>query len=246
MTITSLNNLFPSGTMTVTKSTAGATTSATISHSDNTNTASTSSIKLSTGGANAGDSFISVTNGVANYSYGLDNTDTDAFVISESTSPGTTNSARCDADGSWTYPSNSAFSVNTNGADAADVTGNDTIYTPHLDTAIFNAGADYDLGTHTYTVPVSGVYLFAGAIALTGGANLYWCIVHFTRNGSFVVEGLQGFDPTANTICANISHIYKYDAGDTATMSLRAGIALKTADFAGNVNNSYFMGALVA
>jgi hypothetical protein len=51
-----------------------------------------------TGGANAGDPYINfLVNGVTNWSAGIDNSDSDAFVIAASSALGTSNRLRIDA-----------------------------------------------------------------------------------------------------------------------------------------------------
>lgn len=246
MTNTIVNNEFLGGSLIVKESTAGLTTSLLINHSDDTNSASHSLVKLETGGANAGDSFISLYNSVTSFSYGLDNSDSDSFVMAESGALGTTNAALCNTDGYWTYPSNSAFSVNINDVNVNDVTGDDTTYRVLFNTSRFNIGSDYDPVTnYQYVCPVSGIYMFTGQMYLTGGECTY-AVIHFERNGSCFCENLTGNSLNNNDQAASVSCIYSCDAGDIIKMSLRAGWTIKTYDLYGPSSITFFMGALVS
>lgn len=246
MTQTAVNNSFTGGTLSVERNTAGSTTKASLIHSDNTNTGSKAIIKIETGGASGGDPFISLTNGVSNYSYGLDNSDSDKFIISESTALGTTNSACCDADGIWVYPSNSAFSVNLNGSDALNVTGDATVYTILFSTEIFDIGSDFDTANSKYVCPVDGIYFFCASVGLFGGNNVYLSRVWAGTPG----VGSYGFGGTGHDISTytnqpRMSSIVELDISDEVVCLCADSGASKVSDLSGDATYTFFMGALI-
>lgn len=246
MTNTNVNNSFLGGSFSVSNSTAGATTSVAVTHTDNTNTGSKSYFKIETGGSSAGDAFLSCSNSVVNFSLGLDNSDSDAFVMSENSAIGTTNVARCDADGIWTYPSNACFSVNANNSAANNVTGEGTIYNPLYGTEVFDVGGDYDTGTYTFTAPVTGVYIFTGQVNVSGGSTRIYIVAHLEVNGSQVVSNLIGCAATTYQGYCPFSAVYPCTAGDSVKMSVQAGgDASKIDDFTGNTETNYFMGGII-
>ena len=79
------------GNLSVSRSSAGATVSSTIANTDNTNTASNSTLTINSGGASGGDPYLlyGVT-GATNCIQGIDNSDSDKFKISFGASLGTT------------------------------------------------------------------------------------------------------------------------------------------------------------
>ncbi len=89
---------------TFTSAGAGATRTLTISNTNNSNTASTALLNIITGGASAGDPFLTYTvTGVTNWSTGIDNSVSgDPYVIAASTALGTTNVFSSDTSGNIT------------------------------------------------------------------------------------------------------------------------------------------------
>ncbi len=90
----------------VSKSSVGGTVQFGLSNTDNTNTASHARMQITGGGASGGDAALLFTlAGVgSNWAMGLDNSDADAFVISENSSLGTSNALRIASGGAVTIP----------------------------------------------------------------------------------------------------------------------------------------------
>ena len=92
-------------TLTNTFATAGSTGTITSIQTDNTNGASHALVSAVSGGASGGDAvFTGTITGATSWSWGVDNTDSDAFVLSEGTALGTTNSLRAPTGGGITVP----------------------------------------------------------------------------------------------------------------------------------------------
>jgi len=242
-TINTVNNQFLNN-VTVTTAVAAATSSVTIENLDNTNAASHAKAAITTGGASGGDAFIHFTNNVVDWTIGVDNSDSDAFVISQSATPGTTNAARCDTAGEWTYPLQPGFCAQKD-ADALNVTGAGALYTVVGNVETADRTADYSTVTGNFTAAVTGKYLLSASVMLKGntiGYNTSNSIV--TSNRFYYLESRH---PASNENCAaGGSVIADMDAADTAYSAVKGeGEAGNTADFNGTTDNNHFSGALL-
>jgi fibronectin-binding autotransporter adhesin len=101
----------PSAALAIIKSDAGSTVQATIYNSDNTNNSSNGRLVVASGGSSGGDAFTTYANQVIDWSMGLDNSDADAFVISEANALGTNNRLRIASGGAVSVPG--TFSVSS-------------------------------------------------------------------------------------------------------------------------------------
>ena len=135
------------------------------------NTASSTAISLKrVGGGSSGDPFHQYTvTGATTFSKGIDNSDSDAYVIAASTALGTTNCVRIASTGEVNFPKQSAF-LGT-GATRSDVTGNGNTYnigsSATAFTSIYDQNSDFNTNG-TYTAPVTGIAEVSGCIPLTG------------------------------------------------------------------------------
>lgn len=225
---------------------AGGTVKASIINSDNSNPASTAYVKLESGGASAGDAWIYYyCTGTA--AVGIDNSDSDAFIIARGSAPGTNNSARCDTAGIWTYPENACFSVNLNNVNQLNKIGNSGYYTIPFDTEIYDIGGNFNTGTYSFTAPVTGIYLFGASVYTTGHSALTYGSINI-KVGATIVKNIWSYHAASALDWGySISDLIKLTAGDAVTISMtEVGEAANTADIAGNVTLTYFTGALVA
>lgn len=214
---TSLN-----GNFSFTSSTAAVVRVLTVSNTDGTNSASTARLQLTTGGASAGDPFIQHTvTGVTNWSLGIDNSDSDAYVIAASSALGTTNVMRATTAGEVTYPLQPAFLAGL-ATVVSNVTGDGTVYTIIYDTEIYDQNSDFNLGTSTFTAPVTGKYHFDLTCLLTGGSGI-------SAGALKIVTTATTFQGTiyANVVSTgNGGNSYSIDvamtAADTATFTINA------------------------
>lgn len=120
------------------------------------------------GGATAGDPIHSFSvSGVTNLSYGLDNSDGDAFVWSPSLSLGTNNRLRLSTDGEFQYPTQPAFYARRN-TTATNVTGAGATYTVIFDTEETDRNADYNPATGVLTSTLALMWTFSVVLTFTG------------------------------------------------------------------------------
>ena len=78
----SINNTVQDNDFSVNRATAGTTCESSVVHSDNTNSASHAQFLSSVGGGSGGDPHVNFNvSGVGGYAVGLDNTNSDAFVM---------------------------------------------------------------------------------------------------------------------------------------------------------------------
>lgn len=110
--VDSTNALVSIGTTTMTyplyvsKSTAGANVTITVENTESANGASNARLYVVTGGASGGDPLLTLYNGVQNYSIGLDNSDSDAFVITGAATLNGTNLVKMTTAGVTTFVDN--------------------------------------------------------------------------------------------------------------------------------------------
>lgn len=186
-----------------------------------------SRVAIKTGGASGGDPYI-LTGivGTQYWTYGLDNSDADKFVISKGDSLGTDNVMEITTDGAVNFPMQPAFNASIVSASLTNVTGSGTVYSIPYDTVDTNIGSDFD-GT-TFTASISGKYYFnlvVTASDIASGADVGQITIT-TSNRTY-----QGYDrnPYATsqpylTKCSfDICALVDMDSGDTAYSTIAVG-----------------------
>lgn len=237
------------GDFNFTSSTAGVTRKLTISNTDNTNTSSIGLLQTTTGGASAGDPFHTFTiTGATSFSLGLDNSASDAFVISASTALGTTNVMSVSTAGEINYPLQPAF-LAYNSSTRTNKVGNGagSIYTLGTDalTEIYDQNSDFNTNG-TFTAPVTGKYKFDGGVYLVGCTVCTGMAVFINasnRNSSNTFNRAA----SAADISAYVSVQVDMDAADTCTCTIfSTGEAGATDDIFGDTNlTTWFGGYLI-
>lgn len=218
----------------------GLTNTLTVTNSSNT-ASSNAKIVATVGGTSSADAFYqAVVSGTTTWSWGVDNSDSDAYVLSASATPGTTNVMRVSTAGEINYPLQPAFLASI--AAVANVTGDNTVYTLTTASEIFDQGGDF--AANTFTAPVTGryylnVYVTVGGLttAMTVGQLE---IVTSNRNYSFLLDPAKVFDNNTNATFAG-SSLVDMDAGDTATFTYAAFNGTKVADVAAGFYSGYLI-----
>jgi hypothetical protein len=238
-----LNNI--SGT-----SNSGATNTFLVTNPSNT-ASSRANVTASVGGTSSEDaSFSSVITGGQTWSWGGDNSDSDAFVISANASLGTANILRATTAGEITNPLQPAFFA-TISADIVDVTGDGTQYNILWNTEALDQNSDFDTTTGTFTAPVTGVYAFQTCITLAQiGAGHTALILRFIATGFQYRNVNMNPVPIANggSLSQTISGIFKMTAGDTMNTQVIVSNSTKTVDISwGSASSvqSWFSGVLL-
>ena len=188
------------------------------------NTASATAYhQVQVAGSTAADAYyIANISGGQGYSWGVDNSDSDAFVLSATVTPGTTNVMRVSTAGEINYPLQPAFMAFVNTA-ILNVTGDATVYTVIYDTEVFDQNADFNLGTSTFTAPVTGRYVFLGSLLLTGATIITlstYRLVTSNRTFSYISCANASLATTSSISSFNI--ICDMDAADTMTTTITA------------------------
>lgn len=206
----------------------------------------------------SGDSFVQFSiNGTGEFRIGVDDTDGDAFVVSQGSALGTSNCIRISAAGEITMPLNPAVLAYQASADN-NVTGDGTsavLGAGVAVTEVYDQGSDF-VTSGTFTAPVTGRYLFVlqmnlRTTATTGGTT--WSTKIVTSNRTYQ----SSFYPTRNTVAglygANnalgdcFSVVADMDAADTCTFQVLSSGGSKVDELINSANVfSAFNGALVA
>ena len=153
------------------------------------------------------------------------------------------------SDGSVNNTLQPAFMATRNGT-SHNVTGNATTFTLQNVTEIFDQGADYDVGTYTFTAPVTGRYLLSAMVAFSGvtaAADIASLRIS-TSNRTYLttVVNTNDMDETNHMESTVIADM---DASDTASVSLTvSGEASDVVDVIGTSSNlqTHFSGSLLA
>lgn len=211
---------------------------------NNSNTASSQArILANVAGGTAGDAFYqSAMDGGQNWTWGLDNSDSDAFALSSNATLGTTNVMRVAATGEINYPLQSAFSAYLSAADVLNVTGDGTAFTLGTTTAlteIFDQNSDFNTNG-TFTAPVTGRYFFNAVVRLAGiiSTHTSGSITIVTTNRDYVSDTISPFacGDVSGNLQMSVTAIADMDATETATISFQVSNGTKVVDLISSAN----------
>lgn len=171
-----------------------------------------------------GDSFVQFDINTTNeYRVGVDDTDSDAFKVSQGGALGTNDHFAMSADGERTLPLNPCFYA-VLGSDESNVTGSGTAHTLGTSTAftsVYDQGSNLSsLNPVTFTAPITGRYAltvncgFSGVDTATA-TSTRTVIVTSNRNHTI----FTGYSPDVDSLGTNVSMVVDMDASDTATFT---------------------------
>lgn len=101
-----------------------------------------------------------------------------------------------------------------------DVTGDGTIYTVIFDTEPYDQGANFNLGTSTFTAPVTGRYRFEFGALVGGGTVLSACSVRITTTALTYQRSIGTNAGVTTSTSGTIVALASMTAGDTATFQV--------------------------
>lgn len=240
------------GNLSITASVSGGSLSATVSNTSNTASATAHFDAIVAGGTASDAYFSSTVTGGQAWTWGVDNSDSDAFALSANASLGTTNVMRVSTAGEINYPLTPCFFAFLS-AGVTNTTGNGTQYNLIADTEVFDQNADYNNATGVFTAPVTGRYLLGGSLFTSnfsaGHTSEY--VNLFTSNRTIT---LYAQSPLANVAVVDGSLritgsvLCDMDAGDTAYINTAVFGSTQTVTVAGNPTDAYssFWGKLEA
>lgn len=231
--------------------TPGQTTQIVLANVDATNTASHAGLHIETV-PTGGDPYVLFdVSSAGKWIAGLDNSDSDNFKISASTSLGTTDTFIATTAGEITMPLQPAFYAWLDNTTASSVTGDGTTYTlgstANL-TEVYDQNSDFNVNG-TFTAPVTGRYHFNTIIALNniGASHAGYYIGFITSNRSIYVLQTNAYNNSSGTQYHQSGASYSdMDAGDTCTVALAVSGGTKTVDVRGSTDTiTGFSGALI-
>ena len=220
------------------------------------NSISNASSQLTVDPGASGDSFVQFNiNTTGEFRIGVDDTDSDAFVIAQGSSLGTNNTFRMSALGERTLPLQPGF-LASNSARDTNVTGDGTVYTCEFDTEVFDIGGDYNNTTDTFTAPVTGIYMFIAIIDTIRAGVSTSCVINIVTTGQTysqfsVNPGAIQTGPIAVSLGDMMPYcivVAQMTATDTAKISIQFSGTTKTVYIRENsgLNRTMFNGFLVA
>lgn len=203
------------------------------------NTASSSAlVQTQVAGSSAGDAYyVAGITGGQEWSWGVDNSASDTFVISNTATLGTANVMSVATSGEINYPLQPAFMAFLPSTEA-DVTGDGTVFQIGSVTAlteVFDQNSDFNTNG-TFTAPVTGRYMLIANCLAQQGTAVHTVTLRITTsnatysflNNSVMVVGNNGL--SCSVLC-------DMDAADTATYSLISGGSTKTIDAFGGASD---------
>lgn len=217
------------------------------------NTASSSvNLALRSAGSTAGDAWIRFQiSGAGEYSLGVDNSDSDALCLTNTSTLNGTNYIHVTTAGEINYAFQPAF-LASNTSDVANVSGDGTLYTCVYGTEIFDQNSDFS--SNTFTAPVTGRYHLSASIGQgnIGVAHIISqnSIVTSNRNYCFGRYSPYAFKNTFDsTLFIGGSYLCDMDAGDTAIVRMAVSGGTKIITYLGNTgidlaSPPYFSGYL--
>lgn len=213
------------GNLSQSASVSGASLSITTANTSNTASA-TAFHRVQVAGSTASDAYYQADiSGGQNWVWGLDNSDSDAWVLSASGTPGTTNVMRVSTAGEINYPLQPAF-LAIQQSTATNATGDGTVYTlgSTVDLVeVFDQNSDFDPTTGTFTAPVTGRYQLTGRFFLTGGTDILTSEGRIiTSNETYRLRDSVGGGADRGEWCLCSTLLCDMDAGDTATFAVVA------------------------
>ena len=178
-------------------------------------------IQAQVAGSSAGDAMFQANIASAGqyWTWGLDNSDSDAYVLSSNQLLGITNVMRVSTAGEINYPLQPAFLAYLN-TGVTNVTGDGTVYTIIYDTEVYDQNGDFNLATSTFTAPVTGKYKVNLVIRMQGGTSISSSV------GRIVASNLtyRMSQPIINTppggTVGHMGLLIDMDAADTFTVTI--------------------------
>jgi len=185
----------------------------------------------------SGDSFVQLSiNETEEFTIGVDDTDSDAFVISQGATIGTNNTFRMSSAGERTMPLQPAFLV-ANSSHDLNVTGDSTVVTVDFESEIFDQGANF--AADTFTAPVTGKYKFTIMLFPFDGdsshADTEFKLV--TSNRTYLLQKVDFWGIAYQTdgklaTCNDV--LVDMDSSDTAYATITISGGTKTVDIWGS------------
>lgn len=129
-----------------------------------------------------------------------------------------------------------------------NVTGEGTVYTIQFPTVVYNTATTYNAATGIFTAPFAGTYVFNCGVGYSSGdgsageGNASYIYGGFLRNSSVydlgfalptnkVLSNYQGYEGEVPYYYQNFTAIYRLNAGDTISCSIKGiGTVSKTVD----------------
>jgi len=197
----------------------------------------------------SGDSWLQFSiNSTGEFRVGVDDTDSDAFLISQGSALGTNNRFRMSAAGERTMLSQPAFLTYVSPT-VTNVTGDGTAYTVILNNEVFDQGADFNTGTGTFTAPVTGKYRLQLSVwfdeVTSSNTSSYIEIVTSNRTYRGGVSNLnirRTKNGTADQVTSFVAVLADMDVSDTCTTIAMAANSAKVVDI-GSVGPTQLRGA---
>jgi len=196
---------------------------------------------LVTDPGSSGDSFTQYSiNGTAEFIIGVDDTDDDAFKVSQGGTLGTNDCLTITAEGEVRYPLTPAVAAAI--SNNSNVTGDSTEYTLNWANEIFDQGGD--LSGTTFTAPIGGRYrirfgvLFGGVTSSHTDGFLKIITSNRTYRSWMLNYGIARVGGTSGQVnVGSVNVLADLDASDTVTCTVTVSNSTKVVDVIGAITD---------
>jgi len=121
------------------------------------------------------------------------------------------------------------------GTTVTNVTGDGTLYTILFDTVVSQQGSNYNSGTGTYTIPVTGYYLVVCNVVYAGVISSHTTgVIKSGGTHNFITQfgPFQSADASGN-VTGTVNFIRSFTASDTLTITTTISGGTKVVDLVG-------------
>lgn len=136
----------------------------------------------------------------------------------------TSSTAKIDTSNRYTNTSQPAFMAYLTNT-VSNVTGDNTNYTVIFDTLAYDQGSNFNLGTSTFTAPVTGKYMFNFSLYSPGTHSINSSYMFINTSGNIFAMNIQPYLVTTNNVIGNLNVLANMTTNDTCTFSFKTNTA---------------------
>lgn len=177
-------------------------------------------LHILSGGSSAGDAYLTFEVASAtNFSMGVDNSTSDSFKISASSTLGTNDTFVLQTSGELNLPLTPAFCA----YNSVLRSGVGSPYTLIFDTELFDIGGNYNATNGTFTAPISGNYIFSAVVSFDSTATSATLRIESSTDDILLTNNPNVSNDSNGNMSLSVHGSVRLDALDTCTITIING-----------------------